>query len=101
MAAVAPPIGPAPGSKRPLICVSNADRTCPEAWLRELASTLGETFETTVAINAPFKGGHIIRTHADEVPWLQLELSRARFLGCAEKRGRLLAAFGKFCESIL
>jgi formiminoglutamase len=101
MAAVAPPIGPNPGSERPLIGVSNADRTCPESWLRQFASFLQEAFEAEVAINRPFRGGHIIRAHAAEIPWVQLELSRAPFFPNAEKRERVLEAMRRFCEVAL
>jgi formiminoglutamase len=101
MAAVAPPIGPNPGSERPPICVSNADLTCPESWLRQFASCLQEAFEADVGINRPFKGGHIIRAHAAEIPWIQLELSRAPFLANAEKRERVLEAMRLFCELAL
>jgi hypothetical protein len=33
-----------------------------------------------VTINTPFKGGHIIHAHAERIPWIQIELSRASFL---------------------
>jgi formiminoglutamase len=101
MAAVAPPIGPNPGSERPLICVSNAERTCPESWLRQFVSCLQKAFGAEVAINTPFRGGHIVRAHAAEIPWIQLELSRAPFLANAEKRERVLEAMRRFCELAL
>jgi N-formylglutamate amidohydrolase len=42
-----------------------------------------------VAVNKPFRGGHIIRRHAGKIPWLQLELSRAPFMTNPDK-GRLV-----------
>jgi N-formylglutamate amidohydrolase len=98
MAAVAPPIGPDPGAERPPICLSNADTTCPEAWFLGLADCLEETFGLPVARNTPFRGGYIVRGHAGELPWVQLELSRAPFLDLAEKRARVLAALGAWCR---
>ena len=38
MAAVGPPVGPDPGRKRPLICLSNRDGTCPDEWIYSLAN---------------------------------------------------------------
>jgi formiminoglutamase len=92
MLAVGPPIGPGPGEQRPAICLGNADGTCPDAWLRAFGRALERTFEKPVSLNEPFKGGYIMRTHAAELPWVQLELSRAPFLSLDEKRIRLLEA---------
>jgi N-formylglutamate deformylase len=96
MAPVAPPIGPNPGSERPLICVSNADHTCPAPLLNQLALCLKDAFKTNVSINTPFKGGHIIRTHCNELPWIQLEISRAPLLSKDEKRQRVIDALERF-----
>ena len=101
MAPVAPPIGPRPNSERPLICLSNADHTCPARWLQELASHLQQAFKTDVSINTPFRGGHIIRAHSSEVPWIQLEINRAPFLPDHEKRTRMIHAFERFCALAL
>jgi formiminoglutamase len=92
MAAEGPPVGPDPGKTRPEICLSNADRTCPQDWLESLAECFGEAFESEVSINDPFKGGYIIRSHASELPWVQLELSRAPFLSNREKSERVIEA---------
>lgn len=92
MAAVGPPIGPGAGVGRPWICLSNADRTCPADWLRSLAACLEHAFEHPVSVNEPFKGGFIIQSHAGELPWVQLELSRAPFLPDSAKRARVLGA---------
>ena len=34
-------------------------------------------------------GGYITRTHAAEMPWIQIELSRSPFLSDGEKRRRV------------
>ena len=83
MLAVGPPIGPGPGLPRPHVCLGNADGTCPQ-----------------VTHNDPFRGGHITRTHAAEMPWVQIELSRGPFLANAEKRARVLRALGAAVEEI-
>jgi N-formylglutamate amidohydrolase len=49
-----------------------------------------------VTLNEPFRGGYITRHHASEMPWLQLELSRAPFATNAEKRGAVLEALGRW-----
>jgi formiminoglutamase len=102
MLAVGPAIGPLAGQERPAACLSNVDGTsCPDDWLERLADRLSESLGVHVARNFPFKGGHIVRTHAAELPWMQLELSRAPFLELAEKRRRTLAAIEKFCHEAL
>jgi N-formylglutamate deformylase len=98
MADVGPPIGPDAGKKRPLICISNAEGTCPETWFDQLADCLEEEFEIKVSKNSPFKGGYIIRSHAHELPWIQIELSRAAFLSHEEKRMKLLEALKGWCR---
>jgi N-formylglutamate deformylase len=92
MAAKAPPIGPNPGEERPALCLSNADGTCPQEWFESLAVHLERSFGSPVSRNRPFRGGHIIRTHASEVPWVQLEMSRAPFVSNSDKRAGFLAA---------
>ena len=98
MAAVGPPMGPDPGQERPWVCLSHADGICPAAWLETMADCFRETFGDHVAINEPFRGGYIIRSHAEELPWIQVELSRGDFLSIAEKRQRVLQAITRFCE---
>lgn len=100
MAAEAPPIAPRPGERRPEICLGNDDGSCPERWLNELAAAFEEAFDLPVAVNRPFAGGHIIRAHADELPWVQLELSRAAFLSPADKGERVLDALAVFSGRI-
>ncbi|MBN1844615.1 MAG: N-formylglutamate amidohydrolase [Sedimentisphaerales bacterium] len=97
MAAVGPPIGPDPGRKRPWICLSNADGTCYPSWLDRLAECFGRSFGDHVSINEPFRGGFIIRAHAAELPWIQIELSRGNFLSRREKHRRVLQAVTSFC----
>jgi formiminoglutamase len=96
MATSAPPIGPDPGSRRPSLCLSNANGTCPADWFELLAACLEEVFELSVARNQPFRGGFIIRNHAAELPWVQLELSRAPFLPAEKKRRNILGALQNF-----
>lgn len=98
MAATAPPIAPDPGVRRPHLCLSNADGTCPEPWMQTLRSAFEEIWETPVSINTPFAGGYIIRSHAHEIPWVQLEISRAEFLTDARKRDRVLHALALWCQ---
>lgn len=98
MAAEGPPVGPDPGEARPAICLSNADGTCPQEWLESLAECFTETFEMEPSLNHPFNGGYIIRAHAIELPWVQLELSRAPFLTNPEKSNRVLEALGRWCQ---
>ena len=92
MATHGPPTGPDPGVERPQICLSIADGTCPEGWFLSLAESLKKTFETSVSLNHPFKGGYIIRSHAVELPWVQIELSRSTRLSNDEKRDRILTS---------
>lgn len=98
MAAFGPPVGPDPGSERPAVCLGNADGTCPDPWIRTMATCFEETFQRPVAINVPFSGGYIVRTHAAELPWIQIELSRAEYASVEEKRRWVLAALTAFCE---
>ena len=100
MAAKGPPVGPDPGADRPRICLSNGDGTCPQEWIESLASCLEKAFETKVCINHPFKGGYIIHAHAEELPWMQLELSRAEFETNEEKRTHVLEALKIWCSKI-
>lgn len=82
------------GRKRPLICLgNNGDRngrakkgsitTCPEPWIRGLASGFGEEFSLgrDVAINNPFSGGFISNAHywRKGIPWIQIEVNRSLY----------------------
>lgn len=99
MAAHGPPVGPDPGAERPWICLSNADgASCPDAWLALLGACFAEHFEGRVKLNDPFRGGYITRRHGVELPWVQLEMSRAPFLPNDEKRARVMASLEVFCR---
>ena len=98
MAAKGPPIGPGAGVERPYVCLSNAGATCPHEWTHSLARCFEASFRLPVAVNDPFPGGYIIRTHAHELPWVQLELSRAPFRDDAEKKARVLEALAAWCR---
>ena len=92
MASKGPPAGPDPGVSRPHICLSNGDGTCPEIWMQYLTESLETVFEKKVSMNNPFKGGYIIKSHAKEMPWIQLEFSRDDFASNEEKSEHLLRA---------
>jgi hypothetical protein len=55
-------------------------------------------FERDVSINHPFKGGYIVRSHAKELPWIQLELSRVPFCSNEEKSAMVLEALKGWCK---
>lgn len=101
MAAVAPPISEDAGTERPLICLSHAGHTCPEDWFALMAQCLEDSFGFAVARNEPFQGGHIIRAHCQEIPWLQVEVSRAPFMPLAEQRQKLLEALRAWCDQAI
>ena len=92
MAATGPPLGPDPGIERPWVCLSNGDGTCPPEWIDSLRQCFQEQLEGPVGINEPFRGGYITRFHAAEMPWIQIELSRAAFLPDDGKRQVVLRA---------
>lgn len=96
MSAHAPPISPNSGSERPLICLSDGGGTCPRDWFLLMAKCLAQAFETPVSLNDPFRGGYIIRSHSTELPWMQLELSRAPDLSTVEKRARVRDALSRW-----
>jgi len=96
MAALGPPVGPDPWKRRPYICLSNGGGTCPEETLMTLALYLEEVFGFPVSVNKPFKGGYIIKKHAPELPWIQVEFSRAGFMDNADKSSRLYSALKRW-----
>ncbi len=101
----APLMWPDSGKSRPIICLGNSGDskgeasnrrsppTCPPAWIRELAGTFHEVFGDfgEVAINEPYPGGFIIRSHFRQkrIPWIQVEISRALY---EEFSGETMAA---------
>ena len=101
MAAVGPPCSKDLDCERPNICLSNAHGTCPQDWFEKLVHCFKESFESEISVNHPFKGGYIIRSHSFELPWVQVEFSRAPFLQITEKRERVLQALAIFCRMAL
>ena len=101
MAAVGPPCSKDSDCERPNICLSNAHGTCPQDWFEKLVHCFKESFESEISVNHPFKGGYIIRSHSFELPWVQVEFSRAPFLQITEKRERVLQALALFCRMAL
>lgn len=101
MAAVGPPVAPDPGSVRPNICLSNASRTCPMNLFESFITCFERVFGENVAVNAPFKGGHIIRSHAAELPWIQIELSRDPWISSSQKNRMVLDVLELFCKTAL
>ena len=102
MAAIAPPIGPDPGTKRPEICIGNLNGRCfPEAWTTILHRSLQHAFPgSAVTLNQPFAGGYITQTHSQEMPWVQLEISRSQFLPNSELSRLVCVALRRTCEVI-
>ncbi|MFC1888224.1 N-formylglutamate amidohydrolase [Thermodesulfobacteriota bacterium] len=100
MVAQGPPVGPDPGEERPSVCLSNADGTCPEDWLHRLADCFQRAFKLPISINKPFKGGYIIHKHSSEIPWIQVELSRAPFMTLEEKSELVFQALQNWCTKI-
>ena len=100
MAATGPPVGPDPGRKRPAVCLSDAGGALPGTWFARLARCFVAQFGPSVSLNDPFKGGWITTSHASELPWVQIELSRSGEISPEEKSDRVLAALTEFCEGL-
>jgi len=98
MAAIGPPSATDSGCERPNICLSDAHGTCPQDWFEKMVHCLEASFESKISVNYPFQGGHIIRSHSSELPWIQIEFSRAPFLQMSKKRERVLKALTHFCQ---
>lgn len=96
MAAHGPPVGPDPGVERPRVCLGNGDGTCPPEWMEALVRAFRDVFGRSVTVNEPFAGGYITRTYAKELPFIQIELSRAPFMTNADKRAAVLEALTHF-----
>lgn len=99
MASRGPPVGPDPGKERPKVCLAHGEGTLPRPWLESLASALDRHLGGPVALNDPFRGGYVIQSHARELPWVQMEVSRAPFLTTAEKRVRILRALSDWASA--
>jgi N-formylglutamate deformylase len=97
MAATAPPIEPNAGQERPLVCISDANGTCPARWRDSLVQCFEDAFEHDISVNDPFRGGYIIRRHAVELPWVQVELSRSQAMRANDKGKCVLAALQAWC----
>jgi len=101
MATVGPPVGPDAGATRPLVCLSNAESACSRVWLERLGECFRRVFGTdAVLLNRPFRGGHITRRHAQELPWVQVELSRTAQLSDAAKAAGVMQALADWCHSL-
>jgi formiminoglutamase len=100
MSASGPPVGPDPGQSRPLACISNADGTCPQEWITALAGCFTSVFKDRVTINTPFRGGYITRSHAAEMPWLQIEISRTGTYPNEFKRDCVHEGLHRFCHTV-
>jgi N-formylglutamate deformylase len=99
MSGVGPPIGPDAGCRRPLVCLSDGKgATCPASWVAAMHDCLSHYFGDDVAVNTPFAGGHITRTHGVEMPWVQLELSRTDEVSIADKRAGVQMALRDWCR---
>ena len=98
MAATGPPLGPDTGRDRPWVCLSNGDGTCPQGWIETLQEGFQQQLDGPVKVNDPFRGGHITRSHAAEMPWIQIELSRAPYLSNKDKRKAVRAALQHWAE---
>ena len=101
MSAVGPPVSPDPGRERPLVCVSNGDGTCPQEWIIGLANCFGTVFTEKITVNTPYQGGYITRTHAAEMPWLQVEIFQTRAYSNDFKKNCLLEELQRFCNIII
>lgn len=100
MTAFSPPIEPDHGRARPPICLSNADGSLPQEWMNIAVLCFRNAFGTEISVNSPFKGGYIIRTHSEELPWLQVELSRGLAMSNEDKRNRFLHALSCVCDTV-
>ena len=98
MAGTGPPLGPDPGIERPWVCLSHGDGTCPQEWIESLRDCFQDQLEGPVRINDPYDGGYITRFHAAEMPWVQIELSRAPFMSDEGKRHVVLTALQRWTQ---
>jgi len=99
MAAFGPPVGPDPGAPRPRVNPGDGAGACPAPLFACFVQCLNEAFGAAcVVANQPFRGGYTVRHHGREMPWVQLELSRAEDLDVEQKRRAVLRALETFCE---
>jgi len=100
MLAKGPPIGPGHGIERPWVCLSNGDGTCPREWIESLRDLFAQALDGPVTINDPFSGGYITRSHAAEMPWIQLEMSRGSFMTELEKQSCVAEVLRTWCGAL-
>lgn len=101
MAAEGPPVGPDPGVERPWVCLGNVDgTTCPMEWIESLRAAFEVELGSNVNVNDPFKGGFITRSHAKELPWIQIELSRGPYMSNPEKSRAVLEALTRWSKEL-
>ena len=99
MAGIAPPVAPDPGKERPAVNLGDANGSIPAKWRDSLMECFRQAFANhKVTLNDPFSGGYITRTHAAEMPWLQVELSRAFYMSNEEKAACVHEAMRNWCE---
>ena len=99
MAAKGTPKDPDPGSERPHVCLSDlGGKSLPKGWMNKLVQAFGDAFQCTIAVNTPFPGGYIVQRHHKDMPWFQLQLSRAPFLPDEEKSRCVIQALHHFCQ---
>jgi formiminoglutamase len=99
MAAVGPPVGPDTGQERPAVCLSDVMGNCPPEWTNSMLTCFREAFSPhRVTLNNPFTGGYVTRTHSADLPFVQVELSRAPYLSNTEKSQRVLQALRCWCD---
>lgn len=102
MAEFGPPIGPDPDEERPQVCLGNVNgESCPDEWMVILRDSFQQHFPGEVGVNQPFEGGYITRFHGEEMPWVQLELSRGAFATPQEKSLRVAASLADAVERLI
>jgi len=101
MAEYGPPISPDKGVKRPLICLGDLNgKSCPNEWIKTLYACFCETFDNDVVLNKPFAGGFVTQYHHQEMPWVQLEISRSGCFSNKEKSIKVIEAITKWYRKI-
>jgi formiminoglutamase len=102
MAAVGPPVGPDTGKPRPAVCLGDTDGSLPREWRDFMMECFTNAFAPhKVTLNDPFNGGYITQTHAAEMPWVQLELSRGPFMSNKQKTECVLTALRAWCDKFV
>jgi len=94
MAPFGPPVGPDPGRDRPRVCVSASPDSCPPEWLSLIVTRLGIAFHCAVTLNDPLRGGFILNSRPGGIPWIQISISRTRWITFEWKTRAVLDALG-------